>query len=135
MGKHVCLQPCLGITSAASTIGRQACYLAYHRLSGERAHLGCAPALYAEVGEDVEFIRNDWVIGVESCEQACAEHLVQERGGRLHARVRVDEVLKHRGFDLAALPREHAPLDHPAVVAVADEIVRVAEELAGGECP
>jgi hypothetical protein len=58
---------------------------------------------------------------------------VQERGGKLHARVRVDELLKERGFDLAALPREHAPLDHPAVVAVADEIVRVVEELAGGE--
>ena len=134
MSRYICLQPCLGIASAASTIGRQGCYLAYQRLGAERAHLGCAPALYAKVDEDVEFILGDWVIGVESCGKACAEHLVQERGGKLHARVRVDELLKDQGFDLESLPREHAPLDHPAVVAVADEIVRVAAELAGGEC-
>ena len=135
MPKKVCLQPCLGLKSNLTTIGRQGCYLAHQRLSPERADLGCAPALYAEVEEDVDFIRNDWVIAVESCEKGCANHLVAERGGQVHHTVRVDDLLAARGFDLPSLPREHAPLDHPAVVAVAEEIIRVADELADREQP
>ena len=73
MSGKVCLQPCLGINRPASTVGRQACYLAHELLlTPERSDLGCAPALYAEVEEDVLFIQNDPVIAVESCEKRCA---------------------------------------------------------------
>jgi hypothetical protein len=133
MSKTVCIQPCLGISGNLTTIGRQASYLAHMKLGAEASHLGCAPALYAEVQEDVDFIMNDWVIAVESCGKCCATHLVAEKGGPVHATIRVDELLAARGFDLASLPREHAPLDHPAVMAVAEEIARVAEDLAAGE--
>lgn len=135
MSKKVCLQPCLGINGNLTTIGRQACYLALQRLGSERADLGCAPALYANVQEDVDFLFSDWMIAVESCEKQCASHLVAEKGGPVHVTVRVDCLLAGQGFDLASLPREHAPLDHPAVVAVADELIRVAEELWAGEVP
>lgn len=135
MPKKVCFQPCLGIKHNLSTIGRQGCYLAHLRLGADRSDLGCAPALYASVQEDVDFLFNDWMIAVESCGKGCANHLVTEKGGPVHATVRVDELLAARGFDLAALPREHAPLDHPAVVAVADELLRVAEALEAGETP
>ena len=128
----VCLQPCLGINRAASTVGRQACYLAHEVLLGpERTDLGCAPALYAEVEEDVEFIRKDHVIAVESCEKRCANHLVEEKGARVAASVMVQEVLRAAGFDPDALPVEHLDIDHPAVKAVAEEICRVAEQLLG----
>jgi hypothetical protein len=130
MAKTVCIQPCLGLNDNLTTIGRQGAYLAHQTLGADRAHLGCAPALYAEVQEDVDFIFNDFVIAVEACEKCCANHLVGEKGGVTHATIRVDELLKAAGFDICALPREHAPLDHPAVVAVADEIVRVAESAA-----
>lgn len=133
MPRKVCLQPCLGLDSNLTTIGRQAAYSAYLKLGSDRAHLGCAPALYAEVQEDVDFIRNDYVIAVESCEKQCANHLLAEKGGQAHATVRVDELLAAQGFDLAALPREHAPLDHPAVEVVAAEIVRLAGELQESE--
>lgn len=133
MPKKVCLQPCLGINDNLTTIGRQAVYLAAQRLGPDHADVGCAPALYANVQEDVDFLCNDWVVAVESCDKQCANHLVAEKGGPVHATVRVDELLAGKGFDLASLPREHAPLDHPAVVAVADELVRVAEELWLGE--
>jgi hypothetical protein len=129
MAKKVCIQPCLGINENLTTIGRQGAYAAFLRLGGDNANLGCAPALYADVQEDVDFLFSDWVIGVESCDKCCANHLVAQKGGAVHATVRVDELLAAAGFDLASLPREHAPLDHPAVVAVADEIARVAEEL------
>lgn len=131
MPDTVCIQPCLGLATNLSTIGRQASYLAHQRLGSERAHLGCAPALYANVHEDVVFLMIDYVIAVESCERNCANHLVCEKGGKVHATVRVDEVLEAAGFDLPSLPGDHAPLDHPAVVSAAEEIVRVAEALLG----
>lgn len=126
----VCLQPCLGINRPASTIGRQACYLVHEvLLTPERSDLGCAPALYAEVEEDVDFIRNDPVIAVEACEKRCADHLVAAKGEKVAASVMVGDVLQAAGFDPCSLPLEHLDIDHPAVQAVAEEIVRIAEEL------
>ncbi len=132
MPEKVCLQPCLGIESVESTVGRQACYLAHEQWLGPgRSDLGCAPALYAEVQEDIEFIRNDYVLAVESCDKRCANALVAEKDGTVHATVMVQDVLRQAGIDAATLPREHLPLDHPAVRAVAEEIARVSEELLG----
>lgn len=126
----VCLQPCLGINRPSSTVGRQACYLAHEvLLTPERSDLGCAPALYAEVEEDVEFIRNDPVLAVESCEKRCANHLVEEKGERAAATVMVEDVLRAAGIDPDTLPAGHLDVDHPAVQAVAAEITRVANTL------
>jgi hypothetical protein len=130
MPARICIQPCLGIESVESTVGRQACYLAHEELLGpEKSDLGCAPALYAEVQEDIDFIRNDFVVAVESCDKRCANVLVGVKDGEVHATVMVGEVLARAGIDAKALPREHLPLNHPAVRAVADEIARVSEEL------
>jgi uncharacterized metal-binding protein len=131
MAKKVCIQPCLGINENVTTIGRQAAYAAFLKLGADRADLGCAPALYADVREDVDFLISDWVIAIESCDKCCANHLVTGKGGSVHVTLRVDEFLRMAGFDVAALPREHAAMDHPAVVAVADEIVRLAHQLEG----
>ena len=126
----VCLQPCLGINHPASTVGRQACYLAHEvLLTPERSDLGCAPAQYAEVEEDIDYIRNDPVIAVEACPKCCANHLVEEKGERVAASVMVEEVLRAAGFDPEALPVEHLDIQHPAVKVVAEEICRVANTL------
>jgi len=133
MPDRVCIQPCLGISTAASTVGRQAAYLAHERLLGPgNSDLGCAPALYAEVQEDVDFIREDYVVAVESCEKRCANHLVAEKHGTVHATVMVEEVLQEAGISLEGESPEHLELDHPAVKAVADEIQRVSQQLLSG---
>jgi uncharacterized metal-binding protein len=129
MGKKICIQPCLGVNHPLATVGRQASYLALQRLGADRADLGCAPALYADVEEDVLFVRNNLVIAVESCAHRCASHLVREKGGTSHATIDVDEVLARVGVPTADLPQDHLPLDHPAVLAIADEIVRIAHGL------
>ena len=134
MPEKICIQPCLGINSAASTIGRQAAYLAHDELIGrDKSDLGCAPALYADVEEDVDFIREDYVVAVESCGNRCANHLVAEKQGEVHATVMVEEVLAQAGITLDGVPREHVEVDHPAVKAVADEITRVSKALLDGE--
>jgi uncharacterized metal-binding protein len=130
MPDRVCLQPCLGSTSAAATVGRQATYAALARL-GRQADLGCAPALFADVPEDVIFIQQDYVLAIESCDKLCANHLVTQKGFQVAATVRVDEILQQAGIDTTALPPENLDLDHPAVVVVADAIVATARELLG----
>jgi hypothetical protein len=130
--KHtrVCVQPCLGIRTAEATVARQAAYLAHEILLGpDASDLGCSPALYADVQEDIDFIIEDYVVVVEACEQACAGSLVQEKGGDVHATVWVREVLSDEQIDPDDLPREHLELDHPAVAAVARAIVSEAERL------
>jgi uncharacterized metal-binding protein len=131
MSERVCLQPCLGGTSAAATVGRQATYAALEELGRKKADLGCAPALFADVPEDVIFIQQDHVIAIESCDKLCANHLVTQKGLPVHATVRVDEILEQAGVDCATLPLETIELDHAAVVVVRDEIVRVAKALLG----
>ncbi|MEA3401658.1 MAG: putative zinc-binding protein [Armatimonadota bacterium] len=132
--RRVCVQPCLGINIPEATVGRQASYLAHEMLLGpECSDLGCSPALYADVQEDVDFILEDLVIAVESCERACATKLVRDKGGEVHATIRVQEVLAEEGIDAAGLPREHLELDHPAVAAVARRIAIEAERLLGSE--
>lgn len=130
MPTKVCIQPCLGMNTAETTVGRQASYLAHEVLLGtEKSDLGCSPALYANVQEDVDFILEDYVIVVESCEEGCAGKLVSERGGEAHAVVRVDQVLASHGINANELPVDHLDLDHPAVRAVGEEIAKVAEQL------
>ena len=111
-------------------MGRQATYAALAQL-GRRADLGCAPALFADVPEDVIFIQQDYVIAIESCDKLCANHLVTQKGLGVHATVRVDAILERAGLDSATLPCETISLDHPAVMAVTAEIVRVAKGLLG----
>lgn len=132
MSDRVCLQPCLGSTSAAATVGRQATYAALAEL-GRLADLGCAPALFADVPEDVIFVQQDYVIAIESCHRLCASHLVTQKGYPVHATVRVDEVLAAAGIDRATLPVETIELEHPAVVAVREAIVGVARGLLAQE--
>lgn len=128
MPDRVCLQPCLGSTSAAATVGRQATYAALARL-GRQVDLGCAPALFADVPEDVIFIEQDLVLAIESCDHLCANHLVTQKGYQVAATVRVDEILQQARIDATTLPVENLELNHPAVQAVADAIVAVAHEL------
>ncbi len=135
MSVKVCIQPCLGINHPASTVGRQACYLAHESLlTPDRSDLGCEPELYADVEEDVWFVQNDLVIAVESCDSRCASQLLNEKGEQVAATIMVEDILRARGFDPNALPLQHLDVDHPAVRAVAEEILRVGEELLAQDC-
>ncbi|MBI4861438.1 MAG: hypothetical protein HY815_14435 [Candidatus Riflebacteria bacterium] len=126
MSRRICIHPCLGVNEPLAAVGRQASYLAHRKLGKARADLGCSPALFADVEEDLLFVRNGLVIVVEACPHRCATHLITQKGGTIHATVDVGEVLARVGVPTDGLPNHHLPLDHPAVVAVADEIVRIA---------
>lgn len=129
MPQRVCLQPCLGANIVESTIGRQACYLVHEQLRAGKTDLGCAPALYARVQEDIDFIMQDAVLAIESCEKGCANTLVREMGGEVHATLLVQDILREANLPVQGLPREHLDLDHPVVQAVAAKIAEKVDEL------
>ncbi len=75
------------------------------------ADLGCAPALFANVPEDVIFVAQDYVLAIESCAKQCARYLVQQKAMLSMPLVRVDEIVGDRpGWDAATLPAEWIPL-------------------------
>jgi hypothetical protein len=126
----VCLQPCLAIDSPLGEVARQACYLVHEQVLGpEKTDLGCLPALAAGVEEDVLFVRTEKVLAIEACEARCSGILAERNGGFAAATLFVGPVLEAAGIEIGSLPRKHLPLDHPAVVAMANVIRATAEEL------
>jgi uncharacterized metal-binding protein len=128
MADKVCLQPCLGLRKEA-VLGRQALYVVHEDLLPDQTVLGCGPALNANVQEDVDFINLYPVVAVEACELDCATKLVAKKQQKAARTVRVVEVMKELGLDVAALPEEHIDVEDPAVQAVAKRIAEHVNEL------
>jgi uncharacterized metal-binding protein len=128
MADKVCLQPCLGLRKEA-VLGRQALYVVHEDLLPDETVLGCGPALNANVQEDVDFINLYPVVAVEACELDCATRLVAKKKQQAARTVRIVEVMKELGLDVAALPEEHIDVEDPAVQAVAKRIAEHVKEL------
>jgi uncharacterized metal-binding protein len=129
MAEKVCLQPCLGLRKE-SVLCRQAFYVVHEDLRPEQTVLGCAPALNANVQEDIDFITMYPVLAVEACEKSCAAKLVAKKGQQAARSLQVTEMAKELGIDLAALPEnQNLPADHPAVQALAQHLAAVVDEM------
>ncbi len=131
MAEKVCLQPCLGLRKE-SVLCRQAFYVVHEDMRPEQTVLGCGPALNANVQEDLDFINTYPVLAVEACEKDCATKLVAKKGQQAARTLRVTELAKELGLDLTALPEGQLDTDHPAVQALAKQLVRVVDELLQG---
>jgi uncharacterized metal-binding protein len=95
----------------------------------EQTVLGCAPALNANVQEDIDFINWYPVLAMEACEKDCATKLVAKKGQQAARTVRVPEMAKELGIDVASLPEEHLDTDHPAVQAMARRIAELVDQM------
>jgi uncharacterized metal-binding protein len=131
MAEKVCLQPCLGLRKEA-VLGRQALYAIHEDLLPEQTVLGCGPALNADVQEDVDFISLYPVLAVEACELDCATKLVAKKGKQIARALRIADLAKELGLDLASVSEHHVDTDHPAVQAVAKRIAEHVRELLAG---
>lgn len=128
MAEKVCLQPCLGLRKE-SVLCRQAFYAVHEDMRPEQTVLGCAPALNANVQEDIDFITLYPVLAMEACEKDCATKLVAKKGRRAARTVRVPEMAKELGIDVASLPEHHIDIDHPAVQAMARRIAEMVDQM------
>ncbi len=128
MAGKVCLQPCLGLRKE-SVLCRQAFYVVHEDLRPETTVLGCGPALNANVQEDIDFINMYPVLAVEACEKDCATKLVAKKNRQATRTLRVVEMAKGLGIDIASLPEHHIDTSHPAVQAMASHLATVVDEL------
>jgi uncharacterized metal-binding protein len=129
MAEKVCLQPCLGLRKE-SVLCRQAFYVVHEDLRPDQTVLGCAPALNANVQEDLDFITMYPVLAMEACEKDCATALVAKKGQQATRTLRVTELAGELGIDLASLPdHQNLPAEHPAVQALAQRLAAVVDEL------
>lgn len=128
MADKVCLQPCLGLRKE-SVLCRQAFYVVHEDMRTEQTVLGCAPALNADVQEDIDFITMYPVLATEACEKDCATKLVAKKGQQAARTVRVAGLAEELGIDLASLPEHHIDSDHPAVQAMAKRIAEMVDEM------
>jgi len=129
MAGKVCLQPCLGLRKE-SVLCRQAFYVVHEDLRPDTTVLGCGPALNANVQEDVDFINTYPVIAVEACDKDCATKLVAKKGQRAARTLRVTEMAKALGIDLASLPEgQNIDTSDPAVQTLAAHLAGVVDEM------
>ena len=128
MAEKVCLQPCLGLRKE-SVLCRQAFYVVHEDLRPEQTVLGCGPALNANVQEDLDFINTYPVLAVEACDKDCATALVAKKGQQAARTLRVTEIARELGIDLAALPDGQLDTADPAVQTLAKHIAGVVDEL------
>lgn len=128
MAEKVCLQPCLGLRRE-SVLCRQAFYVVHEDMRPETTVLGCGPALNANVQEDVDFINMHPVLAVEACEEDCATKLVSKKGGQAAKTLRVMDLAKELGIEIAALPEHHIGSEHPAVQAMAKRLAAIVDDM------
>ncbi len=128
MAEKVCLQPCLGLRKE-SVLCRQAFYVVHEDMLPEQTVLGCGPALNANVQEDIDFINMYPVLAVEACEKDCATKLVAKKGQQAARTLRVTEVAKDLGINLATLPEGNIDTTDPAVQMLAKHLVGVIGEM------
>lgn len=129
MADKVCLQPCLGLRKE-SVLCRQAFYVVNEDLRTDKTVIGCAPALNANVQEDIDFINWYPVLAVEACEKDCATKLVAKKGKQAARTLRIPELAKQLGIDLDSLPEgQNIDTSHPAVQALANHLASVVDEM------
>jgi len=128
MAEKVCLQPCLGLRKE-SVLCRQAFYVVAEDLRPEKTVLGCAPALNANVQEDIDFINWYPVLAMEACDKDCATKLVAKKGQQAARTVRVTELAQELGIDVASLPERHIDPSHPAVQALAKRLTEIVDQM------
>jgi uncharacterized metal-binding protein len=128
MSEKVCLQPCLGLRKE-SVLCRQAFYVVHEDMRPDTTVLGCGPALNANVQEDLDFITMYPVLAVEACEKDCATGLVRKKGQQAAKTLRVVEMARELGIDIASLPERHIDTGHPAVQAMARRLATIVDEM------
>jgi uncharacterized metal-binding protein len=86
--------------------------------------------LNANVQEDVDFINMYPVLAVEACEKDCATRLVAKKGKQAAKTLRVTEMAKELGIDIASLPEHHLDTTDPAVQKMAQHIAGIVDQMA-----
>ena len=95
--KKVAVAACTGLDQPLGTVARKAGYQVLDRLRPEKTVLLCTPALIAGVKEDVVYAKENPVLVIDGCEEACCEKIIREIGGNIIGTIKISEVQKLHG--------------------------------------
>lgn len=130
MSSKVCLQPCNCLLNVEGTVSRQASYVVHEDARPDHTVLGCNPALYNNVDEDIDFIMDYPVLTIEGCECKCASKLVKQKSGNLSETIMVKEILREEGVDISDEdPQQLTAVGEQAVKLISDRMALIIDDL------
>ncbi|OIO33204.1 MAG: hypothetical protein AUJ70_03605 [Candidatus Omnitrophica bacterium CG1_02_40_15] len=100
MPEKVCIVPSSELTTVFGKIGRQASYIVCEDLKPGKIVLGCMPALFSNVQEDVDFIIRYPVITLEGHPMHHAAKLVKKYSQAISAEIDIENLLKEVNIEV-----------------------------------
>ena len=121
MPEKVCILPSSELTTVFGKIGRQASYIVCEDLKPGKIVLGCMPALFSNVQEDVDFITRYPVITLEGHPMHHAAKLVKKYSQVVSAEIDIESLLKEAHIDVSdSSPEKLGPNGEKAVKFLAE---------------
>ncbi|MCX5715932.1 MAG: hypothetical protein NTV07_03555 [Candidatus Omnitrophica bacterium] len=131
MKNKICVWPSSELTSVFGTIGRQAAYLVCEKLRPQQTVLGCMPALFSGVQEDIGFARDLPIITLEGHHAHHADKLLKEYArDKVTIVVDVERLLKINLINVSdSSPQKLGPKGNKAVRFLAHYTAKIVDDL------
>ena len=135
MPEKICILPSSELTTVFGKIGRQASYVVCEDLLPGRIALGCMPALFSNVQEDVGFVKNYPVITIEGHTDHHAAKLLKKYSVKPAVEIDVEKFLKDNSMDISDSSAERlGPNGEKAVESLAAYIAKIAGAAGTAQC-
>lgn len=130
MPEKVCILPSSELTTVFGKIGRQASYIVCENLCPGKIVLGCMPALFTDVEEDIDFITDFPVITLEGHPMHHAAKLVKKYSQGVDAEIDIEELLKENNIGtLDSSPEKLGPNGKIAVNFLSKHVSNIVRDL------
>jgi len=130
MPEKVCILPSSELTTVFGKIGRQASYIVCEDLKPGKIVLGCMPALFSNVREDVDFITQYPVITLEGHPMHHAAKLVKKYSQVISAEIDIENLLKEADIEVSdSSPEKLGPNGEKAVKFLAEYTAKAVDKL------
>ncbi len=99
MPEKICILPSSELNTVYGKIGRQASYIICEELLHGKIVLGCMPALFSGVQEDIDFITDYPVVTLEGHSMHHAAKLVKKYSQKVDFEIDIEKLLKDNCID------------------------------------
>lgn len=130
MPEKVCILPSSELTTVFGKIGRQASYIVCENLRPGKIVLGCMPALFSNVQEDIDFITQYPVITLEGHPMRHAAKLVKKFLQNATVEIAIEQLLKDNNIEVSdSSPEKLGPNGEKAVNFLAEYTAKAVDAL------
>jgi hypothetical protein len=130
MPQKICISPSSELTTVFGKIGRQASYVVCEDLRPGKIALGCMPALFSKVQEDIDAITQYPVITLEGHPAHHAAKLVKNFSQKVAVEIDIEKLLKDNKIDVSdSSPQKLGPNGENAVKFLAEYTAKIVDKL------